>query len=247
MSGEEAFFLEMNTRLQVEHPVTELVTGLDLVALQFAVAQGEPLPFTQADVVARGHAIEARVYAEDPYHGFLPQAGLAEVVSWPARARVDASLESGQRVGTSYDPMLGKVIASGTTREAARRALVSALDDTAILGLTSNVGFLRQLVASEAFRDSSIDTGWLDGHPDEFVLTTPVPAWCLAAWSLAAARGGDLRQPFGVGDGWRLGARPAAVPIELTAPGGDTRLLQVDLAAGRDTRTAVVSRRSAVG
>jgi 3-methylcrotonyl-CoA carboxylase alpha subunit/acetyl-CoA/propionyl-CoA carboxylase biotin carboxyl carrier protein len=232
VAGDDAFFLEMNTRLQVEHPVTEMVTGLDLVALQFAVAQGESLPFTQADVTARGHAIEARVYAEDPYHGFLPQAGLAEIVRWPERARVDAWLESGQRVGTSYDPLLGKVIASGTTREAARKALVAALDDTAILGLVSNVGFLRQLVASDAYRDSEIDTGWLDSHPDEFRLSTPVPAWCLAAWSLAATRGGEPAQPFGIGDGWRLGAQPAAVPIELTSPEGDTRLLHVDLTAG---------------
>ncbi|MEJ7630115.1 MAG: biotin carboxylase N-terminal domain-containing protein [Nocardioidaceae bacterium] len=232
VSGDDAFFLEMNTRLQVEHPVTEAVTGVDLVGLQFAVAQGEALPFTQSDIAVAGHAIEARVYAEDPYHGFLPQAGVAEIVGWPARARVDAALESGQRVGTFYDPMLGKVIATGTTREAARRALVSALDDTAILGLTSNVGFLRQLVASDTYRDSGIDTGWLDAHPDEFTLETPVPAWCLAAWSLAAARGADPRQPFGVGDGWRLGAPPSAVPIELTAPEGDTRVLSVDLDAG---------------
>ena len=115
----------MNTRLQVEHPVTELVTGLDLVDLQLRVAQGEALPFAQDDVGVRGHAIEARVYAEDPYRG-LPAAGRARpsLVRWPARARVDAALESGQRVGTSYDPMLGKVIVSGATREAARRALV---------------------------------------------------------------------------------------------------------------------------
>ncbi|MGI8699792.1 MAG: acetyl/propionyl/methylcrotonyl-CoA carboxylase subunit alpha [Nocardioidaceae bacterium] len=232
VSGDDAFFLEMNTRLQVEHPVTELVTGLDLVALQLSVAQGEPLPFSQSDVTVNGHAIEARVYAEDPYAGFLPQAGVAELVQWPVRVRVDASLESGQRVGTSYDPMLGKVIASGTTREAARRALVSALDDTAILGLTTNVGFLRQLAASDAYRDSDIDTAWLDSHPDAFVLETPVPAWCLAAYVLAAAGGGDSRQPFGGGGGWRLGAPAAVVRVELTAAAGDTRLLSVDLAAG---------------
>jgi len=232
VSGDDAFFLEMNTRLQVEHPVTELVTGLDLVALQFAVAQGEPLPFSQEDIGVSGHAIEARVYAEDPFHGFLPQAGVAEVVRWPGRARVDAALESGQRVATFYDPMLGKIIASGATREAARRALVAALDDTAILGLTSNVGFLRQLVGSDAFRSSALDTAWLDAHPDAFPLSTPVPAWCLAAWSLAAARSADPTQPFGIGDGWRSGARPSDVPIELTAPEGDTRLLRVDLAGG---------------
>ncbi len=231
VSGDEAYFLEMNTRLQVEHPVTEIITGLDLVAMQFGVAQGEVLPIVQSDVSVTGHAIEARVYAEDPFQGFLPQAGVAEIVSWPGRARVDASLEAGQRVGTSYDPMLGKVIASGTTRESARRALVRALDDTAILGLTTNVGFLRQVAASDVYRESGIDTGWLDSHPDAFTLSTPVPAWCLAAWSLAAARGSDPRQPFGVGDGWRLGAPAAAVPIELTSPEGEVTVLHVDLSA----------------
>ncbi len=232
VSGEEAFFLEMNTRLQVEHPVTELVTGLDLVALQIAIAQGERLPFAQDDVVVHGHAMEARVYAEDPFAGYLPQAGVAEVVRWPGRVRVDACLESGQRVGTSYDPMLGKVIAAGTTREAARRALVSALDDTAILGLTTNVGFLRQLAASDAYRDSEIDTAWLDAHPAAFALDTPVAAWCLAAYVLAAAGGSEPSQPFGVGDGWRLGGPPTVVPVELMAASGDSRLLRVDLAQG---------------
>ncbi len=158
----EAYFLEMNTRLQVEHPVTELVTGRDLVRLQLAVAAGEPLPFTQDDVTLDGHAIEARVYAEDPWHDFLPQAGTAELVRWSERARVDAALESGQVVSTSYDPMLGKVIVHGPDREAARRALVDALDDTAVLGLTTNVGFLRVLAASDEFRDATIDTAWLD-------------------------------------------------------------------------------------
>ncbi|MGH3447467.1 MAG: biotin/lipoyl-containing protein, partial [Nocardioidaceae bacterium] len=234
VSGEDAYFLEMNTRLQVEHPVTEIVTGCDLVRLQLTVAQGEPLPFRQEDVTVSGSAIEARVYAEDAYQGFLPQAGVAAVVSWPSGARVDAALESGQRVGTNYDPMLGKIIASGATREVARRALVNALDDTAILGLTTNLGFLRDLAGSDAYRDSAIDTAWLDTHPDEFVLETPSPAWCLAAWSLAAAHGpdADVSHPFGVGDGWRLGAPPAAVPIELTDSGADTRMLSVDLHAG---------------
>jgi 3-methylcrotonyl-CoA carboxylase alpha subunit/acetyl-CoA/propionyl-CoA carboxylase biotin carboxyl carrier protein len=232
VSGADAYFLEMNTRLQVEHPVTELVTGRDLVALQFAVAQGDPLPFTQDEITVHGHAIEVRVYAEDPFHGYLPQAGVADVVRWPRRARVDAALESGDHVGTHYDPMLGKVIVAGTTREAARRGLLSALDDTAILGLTTNVGFLRQLVASEEFRQSAIDTAWLDGHQDAFSLSTPYPAWCLAAWALASERGADPSQPFGVGDGWRLGAPPAAVPIELTGPDGDTQLLDVELSPG---------------
>ena len=123
---DEAYFLEMNTRLQVEHPVTEMVTGLDLVQLQLDIAAGEPLPFTQDEVTVSGHAIEARVYAEDSFGGFLPQAGTASIVRWPVGdgVRVDAALEPEGVVSTAYDPMLGKVIAHGPDREAARRALV---------------------------------------------------------------------------------------------------------------------------
>ena len=138
----------MNTRLQVEHPVTELgPTGLDLVELQLRVAAGEPLPIGQDDVTVTGHAIEARVYAEDSFGDFLPQAGPASIVRGldSRSVRVDHALESGQVVSTSYDPMLGKVIAHGPDRETARRALVAALDDTVVLGLTTNVGFLRAL------------------------------------------------------------------------------------------------------
>jgi acetyl-CoA/propionyl-CoA carboxylase biotin carboxyl carrier protein len=214
----EAYFLEMNTRLQVEHPVTELVTGgLDLVELQLRVAAGEPLPLAQQDVVLQGHAIEARVYAEDSFSGFLPQAGRATLVRWPARARVDHALEDGQVVSTSFDPMLGKVIVHGPDREAARRALVAALDETAILGLTTNTGFLRALVASDEFRDAAIDTAWLDHH----TLDPPSPdlARLFAAWADVAVReltAGDPH-PFGP-DGWRLGADPAPQTVELDRP-----------------------------
>ncbi|HYO33726.1 MAG TPA: biotin carboxylase N-terminal domain-containing protein, partial [Nocardioidaceae bacterium] len=182
VAGEEAWFLEMNTRLQVEHPVTELVTGVDLVALQLSIAQGEPLPFDQEGITVSGHAIEARVYAEDPYAGFLPQAGVASFVQWPALARVDAALESGQHIATEYDPMLGKVAVAAPTREAAGIALVGALDETAILGLRTNVGFLRSIADSAAFRDGQIDTAWLDtvwlpDHAAETDLLVPEAAW----------------------------------------------------------------------
>ncbi len=222
----EAYFLEMNTRLQVEHPVTELVTGLDLVELQLRVAAGEPLPLTQDDVTLRGHAIEARVYAEDPFHGFLPQAGTASLVRWPARARVDAALESGQVVSTAYDPMLGKVIVHGPDREAARRALVDALDDTAVLGLTTNVGFLRVLAASDEFRDASIDTAWLDTatveEPD--VDTARIFAAWTEAFVVTSVQGDD-QHPFR-SDGFRLGAHPAPVIVDLD------RTVVVDNGAG---------------
>jgi acetyl-CoA/propionyl-CoA carboxylase, biotin carboxylase, biotin carboxyl carrier protein len=217
----EAYFLEMNTRLQVEHPVTELAvrvdgSPIDLVALQLLVAAGEPLPFTQEDVALAGHAIEARVYAEDPFGGFLPQAGTAVLVRWPGRARVDAALESGQVVSTAYDPMLGKVVVHGSDRESARRALVDALDDTAVLGLTTNVGFLRAVAASEEFRDATIDTAWLDRttlqQPDDDV------ARVFAAWvqSMLAAEA-DPGHPFR-GDGWRLSGPSAPFVVELDRP-----------------------------
>jgi 3-methylcrotonyl-CoA carboxylase alpha subunit/acetyl-CoA/propionyl-CoA carboxylase biotin carboxyl carrier protein len=212
----EAYFLEMNTRLQVEHPVTEAITGLDLVEIQLRVADGEPLPVTQAAVTATGHAIEARVYAEDSFGGFLPQAGRTSIVRWPEGVRVDHALEPEQVVSTSYDPMLGKVVVHGPDRETARRALVDALDRTAILGLTTNTGFLRALVASDEFRDATIDTAWLDRNEvprpgDE--LPRVFVAWVSAM--LAAVV--DSGHPF-QSDGWRSGADPAPTIVELDRP-----------------------------
>ncbi|GAW51055.1 MULTISPECIES: acetyl/propionyl/methylcrotonyl-CoA carboxylase subunit alpha [unclassified Nocardioides] len=226
---DEVYFLEMNTRLQVEHPVTEMITGLDLVELQLRVAAGEPLPISQADVTVRGHAIEARVYAEDSFGGFLPQAGTTSIVRWPgldtlagARysttdgTRVDHALEPGQVVSTSYDPMLGKIVVHGPDREAARRALVAALDDTAILGLTTNVGFLRALAASDEFRDATIDTAWLDTatveKPDD-ELPRIFAAWVSAM--LTAVQ--DSGHPF-QSDGWRSAGDPAPTIVELDRP-----------------------------
>jgi len=226
----EAYFLEMNTRLQVEHPVTELavqVAGqpLDLVRLQLRVAAGERLPFSQDDVALHGHAIEARVYAEDAFGGFLPQAGTATLVRWPARARVDAALESGQVVSTAYDPMLGKIIAHGADREAARLALVDALDDTAVLGLTTNVGFLRVLAAGDEFRDATIDTAWLDtARPPE---PAPDTARLFAAWTQARVSSMTGRSEAFRADGWRLAGPPAPVVVLLDRP------VTVDRAAGR--------------
>jgi 3-methylcrotonyl-CoA carboxylase alpha subunit/acetyl-CoA/propionyl-CoA carboxylase biotin carboxyl carrier protein len=236
VTGEDAFFLEMNTRLQVEHPVTELVTGHDLVQVQFAIAQGLPLPFGQQDVSIEGHAIEARVYAEDPYHGFLPQAGVASRVHWPERARVDAALESGQRVDTHYDPMLGKIIVHAPNRESARRALIGALDDTAILGLTTNLGFLRQLADDPAYRAAEVDTDWLDRSAGQFRdepddLATCIAAWTLAGKRVAASGFGDPKDPFGVGDGWRSAGPSAPVLVELRS-GDQISVLKVDEPAG---------------
>jgi 3-methylcrotonyl-CoA carboxylase alpha subunit/acetyl-CoA/propionyl-CoA carboxylase biotin carboxyl carrier protein len=210
--GDEVLFLEMNTRLQVEHPVTEAITGLDLVALQIRIAAGESLPFTQDDLRCSGHAFEARVYAEDAWGGFLPQAGVARDVRWPEDARVDAALESGQQVGTAYDPMLGKIIVHAPTRSAALGKLIDALDATVIIGLTTNTGFLRALAASSEFRDNAIDTAWLDHH--EVDRPSADVARQLAAWAVADAARVDAT-PFGAGDGWRSAADPSPVRVQL--------------------------------
>jgi len=225
-----AYFLEMNTRLQVEHPVTELVTGLDLVEWQLRVATGEPLPLGQGEIHPRGHAIEARIYAEDPYAGFLPQAGRATYVAWPSEPsrrfadyvddddaiRVDHALESGQEVSAQFDPMLAKVITSGADREEARHSLLRALDDTVIAGLTTNTGFVRALVASQDFRDATIDTAWLDrGDGADLLEADQHAAGRAVAAAVEAAEARDAGSGPFAADGWRLGTRPAAMHIQL--------------------------------
>ena len=231
VDGDRAYLLEVNTRLQVEHPVTELITGRDLVSLQLLVAQGLPLPFGQDELTVTGHAIEARVYAEDPENGFLPQAGLARTVRWPSDARVDAALESGQRVGTWYDPMLGKIIVHGATRQAARLRLIDALDQTAILGIPTNVGFVRRLAASAAFADSQIDTSWLDRHPNPVPPGEPDLPRVAAAWAVAEDLSMADGGPFGIGDGWRSAGPNAATRVLLEHDGSE-RVLFVDSSRG---------------
>ncbi|MFS3127576.1 biotin carboxylase N-terminal domain-containing protein [Nocardioides sp. Bht2] len=225
----EPYFLEMNTRLQVEHPVTELALGdYDLVEMQLRAAAGQGLEFDQEDAEAQAHAIEARVYAEDSHHGFLPQAGTARVVHWPDAetsrlvredaadvVRVDHALLSGQVVSTAYDPMLGKVIAHGRDRETARRNLLAALDETAIFGLTTNAGFLRQLVASDEFADATIDTAWLDHN--EVPAPAPELARALAAHAVADAVLGQGAGPF-ASDAWRASGDQVPVLVELDEP-----------------------------
>ena len=223
--GDEVFFLEMNTRLQVEHGVTEAVTGVDLVELQLRLAAGEPLTLAQEDIVLDGHAIEARVYAEDAEHGFLPQAGRAIAVRWPSGVRVEATLESGREVTTDYDPMLAKLVVRGASREVARRALVDALDSTAVFGLTTNLGFLRRLVASERFARAEVSTAWLDGHADELGAADPrLPLMASAVFLAERARHEGAADPWGA-DGWRLGGPSAPVRLELDDRGQRHELL----------------------
>ena len=164
VEGGHFFFLEMNTRLQVEHPVTEQVTGLDLVRAQLLVAAGEPLPWRQSEIVQRGHAIEARIYAEDPSRGFLPQAGRLTTYrepQWPG-VRIDSGAAEGADVSVHYDPMIAKVIATAETRELAIAKLAAALREFTIGGVRTNVRFLIAILESPAFGRGGVDTGFLD-------------------------------------------------------------------------------------
>jgi 3-methylcrotonyl-CoA carboxylase alpha subunit len=176
----EFYFLEMNTRLQVEHPITEMITGLDLVKLQIKVALGEPLPFTQEQITARGHAIECRVYAEDAANGFLPAIGLvllAKFSSMPG-VRVDAGIESSDEVSIHYDPMIAKIIAYGQDRADAIRKMDAALRQTVVLGVTTNVRFLRDVLAHPAFQCGEVTTNFVERE--------------FAAWQPAASNKLDL-------------------------------------------------------
>ena len=217
----EAYFLEMNTRLQVEHCVTEEITGLDLVQWQLKVAAGQDLPLGQNEITCTGHAIEVRVYAEDPYAGFLPQAGHVLDAAWPLDARVETDLERDQDVSTAYDPMLGKIIVSGADRAEAIAAMVDALDDTGVFGVTTNTGFLRRLVDSAAFAVGEVHTGWLDSDASKELLKRPsVPDDAAAAaaklWARFSTLDGDT--PFSINDGWRSGGEPAPTRVTLRDP-----------------------------
>src|SRR5512135_466880 len=190
---DEVFFLEMNTRLQVEHPVTELITGLDLVELQLRVAGGEPIGTTQAEADKRraggGHAIEVRLYAEDAEAGFLPATGRVEGLEWPRGEgiRIDAGIDVGDEVTGRFDPMVAKLIAHGSDRAEALERLRAALDETRVLGLVTNLRFLRWLVREPAVRDGDVRTDTLERiwPPDDWAARTAIPD---AAWSAAARR-----------------------------------------------------------
>ncbi|WP_303629948.1 ATP-binding protein [Actinomadura madurae] len=217
---DEFFFMEMNTRLQVEHPVTELVTGLDLVELQLRVAAGEPLPFAQDDVRLDGHSIEARVYAEDPARGFLPTGGRVLSLTEPDGARVDSGLDTGTEVGGSYDPMLAKVVVHGADRAEALHRLDRALAGYTLLGVPTNVAFLRALLRHPAVVSGELDTGMVERSLDDLLAGTAVPPEVLAAAALErmlALESGD--DPWDVPDGWRPGAH-AWAPWIITPSGG---------------------------
>lgn len=215
------YFMEMNTRLQVEHPVTELITGLDLVEWQLRVAAGERLGFAQEDVTLTGHAVEARICAEDPARGFLPSGGTVLLLNEPQGdgVRTDSGLSEGTEVGSLYDPMLSKVIAYGPDRATALRKLRSALAETVTLGVQTNAGFLRRLLAHPAVVSGELDTGLVERVVDELV-STDVPDEVYEA--AAAVRLEALRprsegwtDPFSVPSGWRLGGTPKQPAFDL--------------------------------
>jgi len=211
-SGDSArfYFLEMNTRLQVEHPVTECVVGVDLVHAQLRVASGEPLPFTQAGLSQRGHAIECRVYAEDPAQGFIPQAGTILLYQEPQGPgiRVDGWIEQGSVVSVHYDPLLAKLIVWGETREAARRRAIAALRNYAILGIRTNISFMLQILEHPDFENAKIDTGFLDREAPALAKATEteMPAVALAAIKLHRTSGTS-------GSTGTTGTSPASEPF----------------------------------
>jgi 3-methylcrotonyl-CoA carboxylase alpha subunit len=225
------YFMEMNTRLQVEHPVTESITGIDLVEWQLRIAQGARLPQLQSDITLRGAAMEARVYAEDPTRGYLPSVGRITHLIWPRATpgvRLDIGYDAGDEVSTFYDPMLGKVIAWGETRGEATDRLRRALHELEIVGVTSNSALLASVLADEEFGRGGVATNFLDlrraalafGDPQADELDAALAAvWCATRETGADALWGDTR-------GWRLGAVPKSawhfadrtVTIEFSTP-----------------------------
>lgn len=237
----EAFwFIEMNTRLQVEYPVTEETTGLDLVEWQFRMAAGEKLPLVQNNIRFEGHAIEARVYAEDPEHGFLPSTGQIVAVDWPSGIRVDSGVESGDAVPPFYDPMIAKLVARAPTRAAALERLAKALDATAIAGVRTNVPFLASLCRAAAFRDGKVDTGFIDRSLAALGAIPREPdsaAAALGAASLLEGRrardatteaenaAAEDYSPWSTSDGFQLGgARDVALPLVVDGEDAEARI-----------------------
>ena len=232
----EFFFMEINTRLQVEHPVTEEVTGLDLVEWQLRIAAGEAIPLAQDQVVQHGHAIEVRLYAEDPDAGFLPGSGTLQTLRLPAASkhvRIDSGVVEGDTVTIFYDPMIAKLIVWDEDRPRALARLRDALAACEIAGPKSNVAFLERLVRHPAIVDATIDTGYLDRHLDEFLaplerdtalLLAAATTRLLAQEDAAradAAHGDDPTSPWAIADGWRLGHGGAR---RLAFVDGDARI-----------------------
>ena len=245
------FFMEMNTRLQVEHPVTEAITGLDLVEWQLRIAQGDPLPLTQQQIPLQGHAMEVRLYAEDPDNAFLPASGQLQLYREPPLKpgqRIDSGVREGDEISPWYDPLLGKLIAWGDTREQARLRLLDLLQHTLVGGIHSNRGFLARLLAHPAFIAAELDTGFIDQHATTLIPPAePLPDafWQQAARHFittqpATQRADDPASPWNRTDGLRLGL-PAASRLHLQCA-GEQRRLYVDSAQPLDPSLRAVRR-----
>ncbi|MFJ3904286.1 acetyl/propionyl/methylcrotonyl-CoA carboxylase subunit alpha [Streptomyces sp. NPDC090025] len=227
-------FMEMNTRLQVEHPVTELITGLDLVEWQLRVAAGEPLGLGQDDVRLDGWAVEARICAEDPARGFLPSGGTVLALNEPrgAGVRTDSGLAEGTEVSSLYDPMLSKVIVHAPDRPTALRRLRAALAETVTLGVPTNAGFLRALLAHPDVVSGELDTGLVERDAESLIdAAVPVEVYAAAALLRAfppvAGGGPGWRDPFDAGTGWRLGGVPAWTVLHARVPGHEPVTVRV--------------------
>ncbi len=221
------YFMEMNTRLQVEHPVTEMITGLDLVEWQLRVASGEPLPLKQEQLRIQGHVIEARIYAENPEKGFLPSIGTltrmrsapaveftlaAPGATQPAAVRIDAGVREGDAISPFYDPMIAKLIVWGADRNAALRNMARALAQYQVVGLATNIGFLQRLIAGQAFATADLDTGLIERHRDSLFPSPVAPTADTLALATAALlqqeqHHQDSRDPWAQTSGWRLNTR----------------------------------------
>jgi len=231
------WFMEMNTRLQVEHPVTEAITGLDLVEWQFRIAAGEKLPLTQAQVPVQGHAVEARLYAEDPARGFLPSTGTLVALRFPDDVRVDTGVEQGSAISPYYDPMIAKMIAHAPSREAALEQLASALDRTVAAGPRTNLALLSALCRAPEFRAGAFDTGFIDRNPA--LLGSAEPDNAAAAFGAARLLSSDRARierglsraadeptsPWDAIDGFQLsGPRSTVLPILIDGEPAEARV-----------------------
>jgi len=251
------YFMEMNTRLQVEHPVTEMITGLDLVEWQLRVASGEPLPLRQDDLAIHGHALEARLYAEDPDRGFLPSIGLLTHWRMPPespRVRVDTGVREGDEISPFYDPMLAKLIVWGEDRAAACAQMRNALGQCEVVGVATNIAFLERVVAHAAFADARLDTGLIEANREAlFPAATPTPeavlvaaaaAECIGVRESAAAAArasGDAHSPWHEPDAWRVSA--ASPGLRFTYADGDARHeVRVDVCGEHDARVGMAAR-----
>ncbi|WP_300537179.1 acetyl/propionyl/methylcrotonyl-CoA carboxylase subunit alpha, partial [Sphingosinicella sp.] len=226
------YFMEMNTRLQVEHPVTEFITGTDLVEWQIRVARGEKLPMTQDQLRIEGHAVEARLYAEDPESGFLPSTGRLRQLVFPEGrpgVRIDSGVVEGGEISIHYDPMIAKVIAHGADRQSAIDRLVGALDATIVEGVRTNRAFLARLVDHAAFRDGDVDTGFIARHAESLKPPTDIPDRVLALAALTRVGGYNppsAQTMFERAGAWRMNL-PSRRHVDLFPEGGEKRALSL--------------------